>query len=216
MSKSKVVGFNSTKLFDEMMKDIIKQQRALFVDYAEKTIKDVGDTIKTYHSRNNMDRTGNLLDSLCWGVSYQGKLMDSGFYRPAQASMESGLHEWSSASFRDKYGTFADRINADTPVNGHQLAQEYIERAGNLSHKGWKVFFAILAPYWGYWEKGFTLRTGFGAKKNERFLQFSVMSQFYDKVKADLKPSRVRFNVSVANYASKSLFAQAKKTWYGK
>lgn len=215
MGKSRVVGFNGAKLVDSMMKDIIKQQRALFVDYAEKTIKEIGDTIKAYHSRNNMDRTGNLLDSLCWGVSYQGKLMDSGFYRPAQASMESGLHEWSTASFRDKYGTYAEKINADTPVNGHQLAEEYIARAGNLSSKGWKVFFAILAPYWGYWEKGFTLRTGFGAKRNERFLQFAVMTQFHDKVKADLKPARIRFNVSVAKYASKSLFSQAKKTWYG-
>lgn len=215
MGKSRVVGFNPKQLEQQLLQGYITEQRKRFVDYAQRTIQSIGNEIKSYHSRHNMDRTGNLLDSLCWGVSYQSKLLDSGFYRPAQAPWESGLHEWSTASFKDKYGDYAERVNADEPVNGHQLAQEYIDKYGNNPTKGWKVFFAILAPYWGYWEKGFTLRAGIGSGGKEKFMRFAVMSQFYDTVKADLKPSRVRFNVSIAKFASKSLYSRAKKNWYG-
>ena len=37
------------------------------------------------------------------------------------------------------------------------------------------------------------------------------MTQFYDKVKPELKPAKTRFHVYVDKYASKSLYAQAKK-----
>ena len=39
-----------------------------------------------------------------------------------------------------------------------------------------------------------------GIPRSTRFMQFAVMTQFYDEVKQDLKPARVRFRVSVAKY----------------
>ena len=139
-----------------------------------------------------MDRTGNLLDSLCWGVSYQGKLVDSGFYRPQSARTESHLHEW-----------FSGDVKYLIPVSGHSLAQKYIQKYGNNGTKGWRVFFAILAPYWGYWEKGFNMKSGGGASGipgSTKFVQFAVMTQFYDRIKEDLRPARTRFRTSVAKY----------------
>jgi hypothetical protein len=150
-----------------------------------------------------MDRTGNLLDSLLWGVSYDGKLVDGGFYRDAQANEESYLHEW-----------FSDDVKYLIPVNGRQLAQTYLQKYGNNGANGWRVFFAILAPYWGYWEKGFKMKSGggdSGIPRSERFMQFAVMTQFYDEVKKDLKPARVRFRVSVAKYNRTQLEKKWKK-----
>ena len=67
------------------------------------------------------------------------------------------------------------------------------------------VLFAILAPYWGYWEAG----------HNNIFLgrvQFAAMTQFYDIIKGELKPMKVKKpHIGIAKYASKSLLAQARK-----
>lgn len=181
-----------------MMDIVIEEQNRRLIEYAKKTIIEIGDKIKTYHSANNMDRTGHLLDSLCWGVSYGGKLVDGGYYRQSGAKGASYLHEWFSGDA--KYAT---------PVNGRQLAQQYIESYGNNGSRGWRVFFAILAPYWGYWEKGFKMKSHFGG--GEKFVQFAVMTQFYDKARADLKPMRVRFRVSVAKYNRQAIEKKWKK-----
>lgn len=191
MIKGKIVGFNAKAMAARMMSIAVAEQNARLIAYAKEEIIKIGNQIQTYHSRHHMDRTGNLLDSLLWGVSYDGKLVDGGFYREAQAWKESNLHEW-----------FVD-IRELFPVNGRQLAQTYMQKYGNNGAKGWRVFFAILAPYWGYWEKGFTMKSGggdSGIPRSTRFMQFAVMTQFYDEVKKDLKPARVRFRVSVAKY----------------
>lgn len=192
MIKSKVIGFNAKSMAAAMMKNVVAEQNRRLVEYAKEKILAIGNQIQTYHSRNHMDRTGNLLDSLLWGVSYEGKLVEGGFYRDAQARGESYLHEW-----------FSGDVKYLIPVNGRQLAQTYMQKYGNNGAKGWRVFFAILAPYWGYWEKGFTMKSGggdSGIPRSTRFMQFSVMTQFYDEIKKDLKPARVRFRVSVAKY----------------
>lgn len=205
MKRSKVIGFNAQKMKEQMMAIVVEEQNSRLVEYAKNKIQEIGDKIQTYHSANHMDRTGQLLDSLVWGVSYQGKLVDGGFYREAKAKHESYLHEW-----------FSGDVKYLIPVNGRQLAQDYLEKYGNNGAKGWKVFFAILAPYWGYWEEGFTLIHGGSINPNARkngmlqkgytgvrgatFTQFAVMTQFYDEIKNDLKPARVRFRVSVAKY----------------
>lgn len=192
MIKSKVIGFNAKSMAAAMMKNVVAEQNRRLVEYAKEKILAIGNQIQTYHSRNHMDRTGNLLDSLLWGVSYEGKLVEGGFYRDAQARGESYLHEW-----------FSGDVKYLIPVNGRQLAQTYMQKYGNNGAKGWRVFFAILAPYWGYWEKGFTMKSGggdSGIPRSTRFMQFAVMTQFYDEVKQDLKPARVRFRVSVAKY----------------
>lgn len=192
MIKSKVIGFNAKSMAAAMMKNVVAEQNRRLVEYAKEKILAIGNQIQTYHSRNHMDRTGHLLDSLLWGVSYEGKLVEGGFYRDAQARGESYLHEW-----------FSGDVKYLIPVNGRQLAQTYMQKYGNNGAKGWRVFFAILAPYWGYWEKGFTMKSGggdSGIPRSTRFMQFSVMTQFYDEIKKDLKPARVRFRVSVAKY----------------
>ena len=192
MIKSKVIGFNAKSMAAAMMKNVVAEQNRRLVEYAKEKILAIGNQIQTYHSRNHMNRTGNLLDSLLWGVSYEGKLVEGGFYRDAQARGESYLHKW-----------FSGDVKYLIPVNGRQLAQTYMQKYGNNGAKGWRVFFAILAPYWGYWEKGFTMKSGggdSGIPRSTRFMQFAVMTQFYDEVKQDLKPARVRFRVSVAKY----------------
>ena len=203
MIKSKVIGFNAKSMAAAMMKNVVAEQNRRLVEYAKEKILAIGNQIQTYHSRNHMDRTGNLLDSLLWGVSYEGKLVEGGFYRDAQARGESYLHEW-----------FSGDVKYLIPVNGRQLAQTYMQKYGNNGAKGWRVFFAILAPYWGYWEKGFTMKSGggdSGIPSSTRFMQFAVMTQFYDEVKQDLKPARVRFRVSVAKYNRTKLEKKWKK-----
>lgn len=192
MIKGKIVGFNAKAMAARMMSIAVAEQNARLIAYAKEEIIKIGNQIQTYHSRHHMDRTGNLLDSLLWGVSYEGKLVEGGFYRDAQARGESYLHEW-----------FSGDVKFLIPVNGRQLAQTYMQKYGNNGAKGWRVFFAILAPYWGYWEKGFTMKSGggdSGIPRSTRFMQFAVMTQFYDEIKKDLKPARVRFRVSVAKY----------------
>ena len=203
MIKSKVIGFNAKSMAAAMMKNVVAEQNRRLVEYAKENILAIGNQIQTYHSRNHMDRTGNLLDSLLWGVSYEGKLVEGGFYRDAQARGESYLHEW-----------FSGDVKYLIPVNGRQLAQTYMQKYGNNGAKGWRVFFAILAPYWGYWEKGFTMKSGggdSGIPRSTRFMQFAVMTQFYDEIKKDLKPARVRFRVSVAKYNRTKLEKKWKK-----
>ena len=203
MIKSKVIGFNAKSMAAAMMKNVVAEQNRRLVEYAKENILAIGNQIQTYHSRNHMDRTGNLLDSLLWGVSYEGKLVEGGFYRDAQARGESYLHEW-----------FSGDVKYLIPVKGRQLAQTYMQKYGNNGAKGWRVFFAILAPYWGYWEKGFTMKSGggdSGMPRSTRFMQFAVMTQFYDEIKKDLKPARVRFRVSVAKYNRTKLEKKWKK-----
>lgn len=213
MKKSQV-KFDKQKLFNEIWEQLAKEQTASLIEYAKKKILEIGDRINSYESKNHMDDTGNLLDSLCWGVSYEGSLVEGGFYRPQQAHLPSYLHEWSTASWYDQgYGEVT--ASAAEEVHGHELAEAYIQKYGNNGGKGWKVFFAVLAPYWGYWElkEGFKMKHIGGGTSFERF---AVMTEFFDTIRKDLKPARTRFRVSVAKYASKSLYSRAKKEFYGK
>ena len=189
----------------QMMENVVAYNNIRLVEYAkEKTLK-IGNKIKTYHSKHNMDRTGNLLNSLCWGVSYKGKLVDGGFFRDAvhnskgiSSTSESFLHEWFSGD--EKYLI---------PVDGRQLAEEYLRKVGNTGSTGWKVFFAILAPYWGYWEEGFNMKV---RGKSIGFFQFAVMAETYDQVRKDLKPARkYYFNVSVPQYSHQKLIDKWNK-----
>lgn len=205
MAKSSLTGWNPETLKKQMMENVVAYNNARLVDYAKETIAKIGNKIKSYHRKNNMDRTGNLLKSLCWGVSYKGKLVEGGFFRDAvlndkgiAKTSESFLHEWFSGD--EKYLI---------PVNGRQLAEEYLQKVGNTGSSGWKVFFAILAPYWGYWEEGFNMKA---KGKSIGFFKFSVMAETYDKVRKDLKPARkYYFNVSVPQYSHQKLVKKWNK-----
>ena len=205
MAKSSLTGWNPETLKKQMMENVVAYNNARLVDYAKETIAKIGNKIKSYHSNNNMDRTGNLLNSLCWGVSYKGRLVEGGFFRDAvlndkgiAKTSESFLHEWFSGD--EKYLI---------PVNGRQLAEEYLQKVGNTGSSGWKVFFAILAPYWGYWEEGFNMKT---KGKSIGFFKFAVMAETYDQVRKDLKPARkYYFNVSVPQYSHQKLVKKWNK-----
>ena len=216
MHKSRVTNWDANKMKEQLFLILVEEQNKRLIDYAKSTIIEIGNAVHEYHSANNMDRTGNLLNSLCWGVSYNGSLIDGGFYRDAVlhnngigGSSTSYLHEWFGGD--EKYLE---------PVNGRQLAEEYLQTYGNNGAKGWRVFFAILAPYWGYWEKGFTMKSGGGTiyknsnrqktiRQTTSFKQFAVMTMFYDSIKRDLKPARTRLRVSVRKYDH----AKLKKKW---
>lgn len=205
MAKSSLTGWNPETLKKQMMENVVAYNNARLVDYAKETIAKIGNKIESYHSKNNMDRTGNLLNSLCWGVSYKGKLVEGGFFRDAVLNdkgigktSESFLHEWFSGD--EKYLI---------PVNGRQLAEEYLQKVGNTGSSGWKVFFAILAPYWGYWEEGFNMKA---KGKSIGFFKFAVMAETYDQVRKDLKPARkYYFNVSVPQYSHQKLVKKWNK-----
>ena len=187
MARVYIKGLNAylKKFGKDLKKGISDKQTENLIDYAKNRIQTIGNEIASINSRNNMDRTGNLLDSLCWGLVYNGKLVGKGFYRPQKANRESFLHELSGRDIAELY-----------PVYGHGLAEQFIQRFAkrNDSGQGWRVFFAVLAPYWGYWEEG---------HKNvltHKFERFRVMAELYDKVSSDLKPTKVTFHNYVPTY----------------
>lgn len=220
MSNRSVVSFDANALAKEIMDKMVNRQTDLLISYAMNEIIRIGDKIASRTSANNMDRTGNLLDSLCWGVAYRGELKGSGFYRLQKATIASSLHEWFRAETRSKYDPYGNKglpweklgLEELPPVWGHDMAEHYLTTYGKKwSEKGWRVFFAICAPYWGFWERGFTLRR-FGGSSS--FIQFAVMSQFYDEIKADLKPARTKLHVTNVSYTNTQLAKQAKRGLY--
>jgi hypothetical protein len=192
MKQGRLIGFNAKALSEQIMAKAVEEQTRRLIEYAENKIKEIGNKINSYNSRHHMDRTGNLLNSLCWGVAYSGELKASGFFRNAQSTKISYLHEWSTES-------------SAFPVDGHSLAAEYIERYGKSSWKGrWRVFFAILAPYWGFWEEGFNLKHGFSKTGAMTFKQFAVMTEVYDQVSEELKPAKVNFKITKSHHYSRN------------
>ena len=209
MKESKVI-FDAKKLAAEMMKNLSAEQTNRLIEYAKQTILEIGNKIQTYHSRNHMYRSGHLLRSLCCGVSYDGKLVYSGFYGDIALkshttwneanTTNSYLHEWIP-----EYEAFQ--------IDGRQMAQNYIQRYGSAGsgNKTWRVFFAILAPYWGYWETGFNMVHGLGKNRKSSFHQFAVMTEFYDKVGKDLKPAKVKFQITKDMNYTKSYHVKSIK-----
>lgn len=230
MRKSRIIGFNAAKIAKQMMANVVAEQNRRLIEYAKEKIVVLGTRINSYGSRNHMDDTGNLLDSLCWGVCYDGEMVGSGFYREQMASKPSLLHSFYGEESVDlfvgglkRWRMIQNAKDLETmkwlqassyegwspaePVNGHALAEAYLAKAPKTCKEHqWKVFFAICAPYWGYWEEGFrNVRTG-------TFMQFQVMTEIYDMMKADLKPAKVgKPHIHVEKYASKSLRASARK-----
>lgn len=195
------VRFQAAKFRNALKRKLEPEQTRRLIEYAKEKIIELGDKIQAYNSANNMDRTGNLLDSLCWGVIYKGKLKGSGFYRQERATDNSYLHEW-----------FDDDTSSLFPVDGRLRAQNFIAKFSKGGGNYWKVFFAICAPYWGYWESGFRLKTGFGG--GTRFARWSMMTELYDEVRMDLRPAKVHITVGVPKYDYQS--RKYKKKGYTK
>ena len=188
MGKSTVV-FDSKALAKDIFNNLVPYQTNLLIDYAMVEIA-------SYNDANGLDRTGNLLNSLCWGVTYDGRLMDGGFYR--EEVHKTRTNRWGqtrglgvgggSDSFLHEF--FRDDAEL---VDGRKLAKEYLQNVKGKSNK-WTVFFAILAPYWGYWEGGFRMIT-----TNKR-MQFQAMIYVFDDVRKDLKPAKTDITVYRPKY----------------
>ena len=181
MKKSEVVGFDPKSLEKRLFDHWVGEQIERLIKYAEDKVVQIGVRINSYHRAHHMDRTGNLLNSLCWGVAYNNKLYKYGFFRDGAEKGESFMHE-----------RYADYMYA-FPVHGRALAEQFIKSSGKMTGANrFRVFFAILAPYWGYWEKGFKMKY----KGGSTFMQFSVMAEIYDQVTSELSPAEVKFSVT--------------------
>jgi hypothetical protein len=202
MKESKVL-FDAKKLAAEMMKNLSAEQTNRLIEYAKTEIKRLGEMME----KGDKDRTGHLLNSLCWGVTYNGELKDSGFYR--QATLHTYVNRYGQERGRGVHGGTNSYlheyfINDREIVLGRELAEEYIGSVKGKSGK-WTVFFAVLAPYWGYWESGFThIKTG-------RRMQFQVMTHIFDDVRIDLKPAKTHITVYVPKYSYKNPKYKKKK-----
>lgn len=195
MSNS-VVVFDSKALAKEILNNLVPYQTNLLIDYAMVEIKKLGDRIASYNGANGLDRTGNLLNSLCWGVTHDGVLKASGFYREETHKKRTnrkgdergfGVHGGNDSFLHEFFGNDAEL------VEGRKLAKEYLQNVKGKSNK-WTVFFAILAPYWGYWEGGFRMVT-----TNKR-MQFQAMIYVFDDVRKDLKPAKTNITVYRPKY----------------
>lgn len=227
MIASKLVGFDAAKIKEQMFKNASEEQTRRLVEFAKDEIQVLGNRINSYNGAHHLDRTGNLLNSLCWGVCYNGEMKESGFYRdeainsytnrwgqtrglsPSGGS-ESFLHEWSNPTGEQ--------------VVGRKRAERFLQSYKG-KEKGWTVFFAILAPYWGYWEKGFTMRGGGSTVYHDypdstrkiphfsRFYQFQAIVYVYDDMRMALKKPAVihPMQIHVPTYSYKARSAKGRK-----
>ena len=202
IGKTKIIGFNPAKIKKEAEAYAIPLQTEKLIEYAKEEIMKLGKKIQEYHSQNHMDRTGNLLNSLCWGVCCQGKMKGSGFFRE-ETLQDKGMDR-NTSSFLHEFFDNAEEFK------GRQMAEEFIENYKGYT-EGWTIFFAILAPYWGYWEGGFTMKTGL--KQDEQghwhftkrlFMHHQAMTYVYDDVRMDLKPKTKHISVYVPKYSDKN------------
>ena len=197
-----------------MLANLVQEQTNRFIAYARENNLIIGSTIQLYHGGHHMDRTGNLLNSLCWGVSYNNTLMGSGFYRPESIH---SYHSWAEGDTSESFlHEFYPDVKYAYPIHGRQLAEKYIQMHGWKSGGNhWRMWFAILAPYWGYWEQGFTMKSNFGG--GSKRLRFQVMSQTCDRMRRELSPAKVPpLQVHVESYSIASLNARQKKYSEGK
>lgn len=189
MGKTLVKNMDTSTWENELMQYMVNNITGSLCEYAKEKIQEIGQKFLSYNRANNLDRSGNLLNSLCWGVTYDGELKGSGFYRsPVTRTVTVGRKYKQERTLKASLHEFSWYAE---PVDGRALAEEFLNGRVPAGKKKWKVFFAVLAPYWGYWESGFTM------VKNGMFLKFAVMTQLYDEVKRELKnPSEMQLTIS--------------------
>lgn len=159
--------FQKEKFRKELMKqkrEIDKLQTQKFIEFAQEEISKMASLLV------DCEDTGNLLDSLCWAIWHNKKLVKNGYYREQpQAELDSYLHELSP--------------ERSIPINGRVLADQFIAQYDPTIESGWEVVWGVLAPYWAYWEDGhFNVLIG-------DYVQFVAMSQRFDHIKDVFEPA---------------------------
>lgn len=167
--KAKIDGLDAW--VDKILKDAETKQTENLVNYAKEQMASIGAKFVDWEAN------GNLLDSLCWGVYFKKKLHRFGYYRGAQAFEDSILHALSS---RDK----------QVKVNGRALAEQFLAQYKPTAK--WEVVWAVLAPYWAYWEKGHYNRL------MGTMVRFEIMAQAKDQIDKDLTdPAKVYLEINI-------------------
>ena len=175
MARKTIVKLDMKKWADSLFGQIEAEQTKRFVAYAERQMKSIGEAFNAWES------SGNLIDSLCYAVYHNGRPAKMDYYRSPQATDTSELHEFSK-EHREQ-------------VNGRALAERFLTDFKPSKKQGWEVFWAVLAPYWGYWEQGH-----YNVCFKQR-VQFSVMAQQFDLVKETLEPKcKTTFVINVPTY----------------
>ena len=171
--------FNADAFRKELMakkREVDKEQTRRLAVYAADEINKIG-------SKMLMEDTGNLLDSLCWGLWYKGKLVHNGYYRSMpEAAYDSYIHAISPMPPKES-------------VNGRYLAQLFLSEYQPKQKHGWEVVWAATAPYYAYWEYGH-----YNVFLKQR-VQFTTMAERYDHITQKLSPQcRVQFLIEVPTY----------------
>lgn len=176
------VKFNGKKLQEALMKKAVKVQTQRLIDYAMSEVTKMGDALIVSANGKPSDRTHNMINSLVWAVYYNGKMSKKGFYRKSSSTKgESSLHELGKPE--------------SVPVNGRQLAKEFLNTYRPNETQGWEIVWAVLAPYYAYWEEGH--QNVFLSK----FVKFDMMTQRYDAIKSVLgNKCKVSISVNVPKY----------------
>lgn len=181
MVKKTRVRFNVEKYRKAVMKHVAEEQNLRLIAYAQDEITKMGDSLKEKMKEKPSDRTHNMLNSLVWAVYYDGKEKKHGYYRKSSSTKgKAYLHELS-----------------DNPreVNGRELAKEFLRTYQPRVNNGWEIVWAILAPYYAYWEMGHENRF-YG-----KFVKFDMMTQRYDHIRNTLgNLAKVSFSVNVPKY----------------
>lgn len=181
MAKKTRVRFNANKYRKAVMKRVADEQTIRLIAYAQEEVSKMGDLLKEKMKEKPSDRTHNMLNSLVWAVYYDGKEKKHGYYRKSASTKgKAYLHELS-----------------DEPreVNGRELAKEFLRTYQPRVNNGWEIVWAILAPYYAYWEAGHE-NVFYG-----KFVKFDMMTQRYDHIRNTLgNHARVSFSVNVPKY----------------
>lgn len=158
-----------------------KVQTEKLIQYAELEIQNIATELFGGTFAKGDYATGNMADSLCWGVWYNRKMAKTGYYlEQPQAYLPSYLHQLSKSR----------RVE----VNGRWLAQQFLGQYKPETEKGWEIVFGCLAPYQAYWEAGHYNRM------LKQQVQFQAMTQRYDVIKNELSPlCKVDIIITVPN-----------------
>lgn len=177
------VKFNSKKLHDAIMKNVVTEQTKRLVAYATEQMKEMGDELKAkmQSQYKPSDRTHNMLNSLVWAIYYNGKESRHGFYRKSSSTKgDSYLHEIGENPI---------------PVNGRELARQFLATYQPRVTSGWEIVWGVLAPYYAYWEQGHANIYHWS------FVKFSMMTQHYDQIKNKFGSKvNVTIDISVPRY----------------